>query len=208
MKKYMRINKKFSIENRLIAVLIFSLIVVFSIEIVQTKIQAKNLTIHPIENNKNKENTNLNNKKPSSNPVSTPSNPNEDIKDKLDTDSTSDPIQTDDTVNDETYIEDNSSDYWYPTDDNVGGGNNNTYPEYTPTPPSVNSPVTPVVPDPPAVTDPPVATPDLPIVPDPPVTPNPPIVPDPPVVPEIPDISTTESNPDSESNIGSENNIR
>lgn len=211
----MKINKKFSIENRLITILILSLIVVFSIEIIQTKIQAKNLTIYPIESNKNKENTNLNNEKPSSNPVSTPSKANEDIKNKLDTDNPSDPIQTADTVSDETYIEDNSSDYWYPTDDNVGGGNNNKYPEYTPIPPSVNSPVTPVIqdppvvtPDPPAVQDSPVATPAPPVVTVPPVTPNSPIVPDPPVVPENPDVPPTEPNPDSESSIGSEHNIR
>ena len=44
MKKNLRINKKFNIENGLIIILIFSLVVVFSLEIVQTKAQAKNIT--------------------------------------------------------------------------------------------------------------------------------------------------------------------
>ena len=44
MKKKLRTNKKFNIENGLIIILISSLVVVFSLEIVQTKAQAKNIT--------------------------------------------------------------------------------------------------------------------------------------------------------------------
>lgn len=202
----MKINKKFSIENGLITILIFSLIVVFSLEIVQTKIQAKNLTIQPVESNKNKENTNVNDKKTNSNPVSTLSKPNEDVKEEPNSDS--DTIQTDDTVNDETYIEDDSSNYWYPTDSNTSGGNNN-YPEYTPekTPVTPNPPIvpnSPIVPEAPVVPAPPVV-PEAPIVPDPPIVPEAPVVPDPPVVvPEnsvLPNIPTTEYNLSDNANI-------
>ncbi|QSW20660.1 hypothetical protein J1C67_05725 [Clostridium gasigenes] len=44
MKKKLRTSKKFNIENGLIIILISSLVVVFSLEIVQTKAQAKNIT--------------------------------------------------------------------------------------------------------------------------------------------------------------------
>ncbi|MBB6715729.1 hypothetical protein [Clostridium gasigenes] len=68
MKKKLRTSKKFNIENGLIIILISSLVVVFSLEIVQTKAQAKNITNLTTETNKKDKDKDKNNK---STPITT-----------------------------------------------------------------------------------------------------------------------------------------
>ncbi|MEG1483427.1 hypothetical protein [Clostridium sp.] len=145
MKKITKLN----IENGIITILIFSLAIVFSLEIVQTKVQAKENSIQTIEHNKE---DNTQNKDKDNKPTEVPKPPKgEDViietpvEDEV-------PVESDDTQVEDSYTEPT----WYPEE--------NSSEDWTPptTTPPVNNP--PVVDTP---------KPDITPEPDPVPTPNP-----------------------------------
>lgn len=180
MKKNLSINRIFNIENGIIIVLILSLIVVFSLEIAQTKVEAREIskealnndnTAIPEENNKDTEepiNENLIEKIPTEEPIDS-------IIEEIDP-NYSVPTQ---------YPESDSNDWTLPSNNNIGNNNNNSTPQVI-QPPVVEHPVveTPVV-EPPVVETPVVKPPvvETPVV-KPPVV-KPPVVETPVIEPPI-----------------------
>lgn len=170
MKKNLSINRIFNIENGIIIVLILSLIVVFSLEIAQTKVEAREISKEALNN----DNTTIPeaNNKDTEEPIT--ENLIEEISNEEPIDSIIEEIDPNYSVPTQ-YPESDSNDWTLPSNNNIGNNNNST-PQVI-QPPVVERPVveTPVV-EPPVVETPVVKPPvvETPVI-EPPIV-EPPIV--------------------------------
>ena len=184
MKKNLRINRVFNIENGLILILIFSLVIVFSLEISQSKAEAGEINNESINNNDTEDS------KPILAP--TPTKPEVDVE-AIEIPVTEDIIEPIPEDNKSDSESDNEPEYtepiWYPEDDSSNDWippSNNTVDSPVVKPPAVDPPVVnPPVVDPPVVKPPAVKPPVVkPPVIDPPAV-DPPVVEPPAVDPPV-----------------------